>query len=420
MFFFYKFLTTIFFPIFIIVILIRKMLKKEDPTRYKEKIFPNKIKFKKNNTVWFHAASIGEVKSIMPFVKYFIKHKDGYEVLITSVTLSSEKIVEKEFNKNSNVQHQYFPLDTPFLSKKFIESVKPKLAIFVDSEIWPNFIYEIKKKNIPLILLNARITKKTFKRWKKLDSFSKSLFSKFDKCIASSKDSENHLKGLGCKNVKFFGNIKFISHFKKEQINFLQNENLFKGRMVWLAASTHPGEEQFILDVHHIIKKVQPNILTIIIPRHIDRINKIYSLIDQKKINVQIINDHELIKPNVEVALINSFGELTKYYANCGSVLIGKSLSKDLKLVGGQNPLEAASFGCKIYHGPYVYNFQEIYNYLMINKISTQVNSSTELANNLLTDFSKNNIRDKTLIEKIDKYGKDIFEQTVKEINMSI
>ena len=417
----YRFLTILFFPIFIFLIYIRKFLGKEDKIRFKEKIFsssfrPNK-RNKNNKLIWFHGASIGEITSVIPLIESFKKNNRNISILITTVTLSSGKIVEKRFGNDKDIHHRYFPIDVPSLTEKFIDLWKPNLAIFIDSEIWPNFIFNIKKNNIPLALINGRITKKTFDRWMLLGNFSRKVFASFDLCLPSSKESETNLKNLNTKNVKFLGNLKFMNSKNKIQKLNSSITQFLNIKKVWCAASTHNQEEIFCLKAHLEIKKTHNNILTILIPRHIKRVNNILTQCNQLNLNSQILNPDEKIKENSEVLIINSYGVLQQYYNYCKSVFIGKSLIKKLHLVGGQNPLEAALEGCKIYHGPYVYNFEEIYNFLKINGISQEINDVHTLSSNITKDLYEDKKIDNTSIEKINAYGDNILNKTVLEIN---
>ena len=423
MFLLYKIFTIFFFPFFLLIIYLRKFLGKEDNIRFKEKIFTSHFKpisVGKNTLIWFHCASIGEIMSIIPIIDEIKKNNNKIKILITTVTLSSGKIIEKKFSYNSNIVHRYFPLDAPHLVKKFVNIWNPNLVAFVDSEIWPNFINEIKKRKIPLALINGRITKKTFDRWKIFDSFSKKIFSSFDVCFASSKESEKNLKNLKAKNVKYFGNLKFIP--SKNIAPKLESSNkLFLDKhKVWCAASTHEKEEIFCIKTHIEIKKFHNNILTIIIPRHINRIKNIYLECKKFNLKTQILNDKDAIKENTEIILVNSFGFLTMYYDYCKSVFIGKSLIKKLSLVGGQNPIEAAKLGCKIYHGRYVYNFQEVYNFLKINNISEEIHNIEELSSKIIHDLKKPKMINMENIKKINFHGIEILEKTIKEINKMI
>ena len=276
MYFWYKLFTYLLYPCVPIYLYFRKIRKKEDSIRYKEKLSKISISRGEGFLIWFHVASVGEAMSILPLIDSCIKEQKINKILITSITLSSSKILEKRFNQSPKVTHQFLPLDVNSLGNKFLNHWKPNLCIFVDSEIWPNLILNISKKQIPLLLINARITKKSFTRWKLIINFAKKIFGKFDLCIASNKESENFLKILGAKNIKNYGNLKFsnIKNYlnKKLDSTFL---NKINNRKIWCAASTHPTEEILCAMSHLKIKENYNNVLTIIIPRHIDRVKKI-------------------------------------------------------------------------------------------------------------------------------------------------
>ena len=207
----YRLITNLLYPFFIILIYLRKLFNKEDHNRYKEKIFTSEFlpdRDKKKQLIWFHAASIGEVQSIFPLIKKLNNEKKNLEFLITTVTLSSGNIVKKKYVNYKNVKHRYFPLDVNFLVKSFLNKWKPNLVIFIDSEIWPNLIFEIKKRKIPIALINGRITKKTFDKWMLVSKFAKQIFNSFDLCLASSKESETNLKTLTVKNLKYIGKFQ--------------------------------------------------------------------------------------------------------------------------------------------------------------------------------------------------------------------
>ena len=207
MYLWYKLFTYLLYPFAPVYLYFRKIRKKEDSIRFKEKLSKINILREEGFLIWFHVASVGEAMSILPLVNSFIKDQKINKILITSITLSSGKILEKRFDQNPKVIHQFLPLDVAVLTNKFLEHWKPNLCIFIDSEIWPNLILNISKKKIPLLLVNARITKKSFLRWKFLINFAKKIFGKFDLCIASNKESENFLKILGAKNIKNYGNL---------------------------------------------------------------------------------------------------------------------------------------------------------------------------------------------------------------------
>tara|TARA_B110000967_G_C18881115_1_gene561107 strand:- start:109 stop:1386 length:1278 start_codon:yes stop_codon:yes gene_type:complete len=422
MFFIYRSLTFLLFPFFITLIYFRTICKKEDPKRFKEKIFSNYFKsnrdFKKQ-LIWFHVASIGELKSILPLIDRINDLNKNINFLITSVTLSSSRLLESKLDIYSNITHRFFPLDTKSLSREFLDVWKPDLVCFVDSEIWPNFLFNIKEKKIPLVLINARITKKTCDRWKLLPGFSKQIFNSFDLCLASSIDSKNNLAQLGVKKLTFIGNLKFSTKIKKESLS-VSNKKILNNFRVWCAASTHYDEEHIILKTHVEIKKKYNNIITIIIPRHINRVFYIEDLANKHSLTSQILNDDEKINSDKEIIIVNSFGVLLKYFNYCKNIFIGKSLVKKLASVAGQNPIEAAKSGCKIFHGPYVYNFQETYDYLKFYNISDQVNNHNDLSKKIMKNFlNSEKINDKN-IHMLNKYGDKILEDTISNLNKFI
>lgn len=417
MLFIYRSLINFLFPLIILIVFFRKFFNKEDGKRYKEKLFFSSLKIKKNikkKLIWIHAASIGEIKSISPIIKKFNK-KNKYEFLITSVSLSSSKFIKSELIENKNITHRFFPIDKLSLVKKFLDGWSPSLVIFVDSEIWPNFLLEINDRKIPLTLINARITKKTFKKWVVISRFAKKIFNSFDLCLAASKESKKYLEKLNVRNLKYIGNIKLSGIIKTQKTND-KNENFLKNKKFWCAASTHKGEEILCIKTHNNLKKKYRKLITIIIPRHINRCKEIEEICKKNNLSAQILETNGFINSKSEIIIINSFGQLQKYFKITKSVFMGKSLLKNLESVGGQNPIEAALLGCKIYHGPYVYNFNEIYKFLKIYRISEEIKDEKELSKKLMNDLTNNKKKIKKNTNKIKKLGDKILSMSIKEI----
>jgi len=422
MLFVYRYLTFLLFPVFVILIYFRSFINKEDPLRFKEKIFSSAFKSNRNNQnklFWFHTASIGEFLSVFPLIEKINNSNKNIDFLVTSVTLSSSKMLEKQLNQYSNITHRFFPLDTESLSKNFLNVWKPDLIFFVDSEIWPNFLFKIKEKKIPLVLINARITKKTLNKWKIFPSFAREVFNNFDLCLTASEESENNLKQLQVKNLIYIGNLKFTAKNSEKNLNE-SNKKILDNFKVWCAASTHEGEELIALKTHVDIKKTYNNILTIIIPRHINRVSYIKNLASSFDLNSQILNDSDIIQTDTEILIINSFGVLSKYFSYCKNIFIGKSFIKKLQLVGGQNPIEAAKLGCKVFHGPYVYNFQEIYSLLKSYGISEQVNDEKKLSKIIIENFKNPKKINEQQIDLLNIYGEKILTQTIAELDKLI
>lgn len=273
--------------------------------------------------------------------------------------------------------------------------------------------FKFKKKDIPVTLLNGRITHKTYRRWKKLPNFSKSIFSKINNCYAASNKSKNFLKKLGAKNVKFIGNLKF-SQSENEKIKINKDlKILISSRTTWCASSTHDMEEKFCGILHKSLKKKYKNLLTIIIPRHIERTKRIISELHKLGLKTQTHEPKMKIDKKIDVYIVNSYGKTKSFYSLCKNVFLGGSLISH----GGQNPLEATRYGCNIIHGPNIDNFEDIYDFLKKNKISSEVKNHKEAFNKLNQFFEKktNSIKVK---KKLNFIGKKILQKTYKEIGL--
>ena len=391
MFFIYKVLINIVFLFSPLIVLIRLIKRKENIKRFVEKFGFFTKKRVSGKLIWFHGASVGEIQSIIPLIERLEKDRKINQILITSNTLSSSIIINK-LNLRKTI-HQFFPIDCNFISSKFLDYWRPSKVFFVDSEIWPNTINNLFRKKIPIILLNGRITKKTFNRWMKFSNFSKFVFSKFNFCLSANKESKKFLKKLGAKNVKFFGNLKFS---QSENQNIKVDKNLKKfllKRNSWCASSTHYNEEKFSGLVHLKLKKKYKNLLTIIIPRHVDRVNQIKADLNKLNLNVHLDHPKNKIKPDTDIYLVNSYGKTKSIFKICKNVFLGGSLINH----GGQNPLEAARYGCCVFHGPHISNFKEIYEHLQKKKISFKVKNQNHLTNLLQKKLDKKNFSKKSM-----------------------
>ena len=416
---FYRVLTHLIYPFLFVIVFFRVFLKKEDPKRYKEKILISHFNVKRNyeqKLIWFHAASIGELKSILPIIKKLNSDNILREFLITTSTLSSSKIAELEFKKMKNVSHRFLPYDVDFLINSFLKMWRPNYIFLVDSEIWPNLILKAKKFSIPVAIINARITSKSYKKWIKFPKTAFKIFSSIKLCLTSNKETKKFLESFEVKNVFYYGNIKFINDINENEITNLNKDKLINIPF-WFAASTHNGEEELCLKTHNFLREKYNNILTIIAPRHIERSKEIKSLCKKYKLNSQILNNDELIKPNVEIVILNSFGVLQNYFKYAKSVFIGKSTIQSLEEVGGQNPLEAVKLNCKIYHGRYVYNFKDIYEILEKNNISFKIKDHEELGRYLEKDLDPAQKKDDKISEIISVLSNKTLVNTLREID---
>ena len=410
----YNFFITIFYIPYCLIIIFRRFNKKEHKVKFKEKIFLGDIKRPDGFLFWFHAASIGELNSIFPIIDFYLKKNTKFNFLITTVTLSSYYEFEKKYKNNNKVFHQFLPYDSKYLIENFFKNWKPNIISFVDSEIWPNFFLRIKKEKLPFILINARITKKTFQRWRLIKNFASNIFDSISIVISSNKETVNYFKYFNTKNLKYFGNIKFCSEVNEVNSDSDSQLNL-NSKKVWCAVSTHSGEEIFCANVHRIIKKKHDKIITIIIPRHISRTKKIFLDLKKMGLNVQIKNENQNVDQNSDIVLINYYGSVKKYLKKFDQIFIGKSLLKKRERDSGQNPIDAAKMGCYVFHGPYVSNFQEIYDYLDSEKLSEKINNPNVLAEKLIENFQIDQKRKTEKQDKLNNYSSEIFKSVIKE-----
>ena len=267
---------------------------------------------------------------------------------------------------------------------------------------------EINKKKTPLILLNARITRKTFKRWIKLKEFAQSIFNNILISYPQNQETRLYLKKLGSKKIIKIGNLKFVENkFEKQISNSKKFRSIFQNKKVWVASSTHKNEEIFCARAHIELKKQNKNLITIIIPRHVHRTEEIVRDIQNLGLNIALHSSNNSNLKDKDIYIVDTFGETKKFHKIASSVFLGGSIISR----GGQNPLEAARFGARILHGPNVDNFKDVYKLLKFFKISKQINSPKKLAS--LISFKKN--KHKAL--KIKKIGRKIFNKTVIEID---
>ena len=412
MFFLYRLIINTILILSPIIIIFRILKNKEDPSRFIEKLGIFEKKSIKGKLIWFHGSSVGEILSIIPLVEKFEKNKNIKNILITSNTFSSSKVLKK-FRLKKTI-HQFLPIDSRILVKKFLSNWEPSVAIFIESEIWPNFINEINRKEIPLILINARMTKKTFLKWKNLKNFSKSIFNKFNLTLSQNKETMFFLKKLGSKNIKNFGNLKF-SENKSIKNNNIKSKKLLKffksKNFVFGGISTHSGEEEFCGKIQTLIKYKIKNSLTVIIPRHIDRCADIIIRLQNLGLKVHLHSDKSNIDKKTDIYLVDSFGETNSFINQCNIVFLGGSVIKH----GGQNPLEAVRLKCKVLHGPYTYNFSEVYALLRNLNLCFLVRHPNEVINHLNFTKNKKNKINKNFIN-LNSLGKKILKDNYNEV----
>ena len=394
-----------------IIIIFRIFKKKENPKRFLEKFSYFKKKRRDGKLIWFHCSSVGEFLSIVPLIEKLELEKDIKNILITTSTLSSSKIFD--IFKFKKTFHQFYPIDNSLIINRFLNYWKPNAVFFVESEIWPEMLNILKQKKIKIFLLNARISKKSFNRWKYLKDMGINIFEVFDFIFPQNKETLNYLKYFRIKRMQILGNLKFTETEKLNNYRFYKKN--FYGRKILCAASTHNNEEEIISNIHLNLKKKVKNLLTIIIPRHTERTKEIIGTLNHKKLNYICHSERKKVKKNTDIYLVDTYGESKSFYSVSKVVFLGGSLIRR----GGQNPLEAVRYGCYITHGKHIFNFTEIYNMLDKKKLSFEAKNFQQLNKiifNLMTKKSNN----KKEINNFKKIGTDILIKNFTKIRVLI
>ena len=387
----------------------RILKKKESPIRFREKLGITNAQRHSGYLMWFHCASIGELKSILPIIDYYVKKN---RILLTTSTLSSSEIFYKKYSDNKNIIHQFAPIDSPQIVKRFFFKWKPNIIFFTESELWPNQIFYAKNNDIPIILLNGRISKKSFSKWRLFKITMHEILKSFKLILCNSNQSSNYFNYFKTNNIETIGNLKFII---SENLNSKNDYNInLEKRIIFIALSTHDTEEEFCIEAHISLKLKYPNLLTIIIPRHTNRIAKIEEFVKNLKLNSLTQDSLSGIKDNTDILIINTYGDTQRFLRLSKCIFIGGSLINH----GGQNPIEVAYNNSLIFHGPYIHNFTEIYNFLNKENISFEVKSVKELIDYL--DKNINTDQSNTIKEKIINLGNEILSSTIKKLDQYI
>jgi len=408
MYFFYNIIANLVIIISPIIIFFRIIKGKEDIKRVKEKfcIYSQK---KTNKKIWIHAASVGELMSIVPVIKRLEKNKKIKNIILTTSTTSSAKIFKKLRLKKTS--HVYFPLDNNYLVKKFIKYWQPELSIFIDSEIWPNMIKNLHLRNIPIIIMNARITENSFNRWQIFPNFANQVFGKISLALPQNLETLKYLKLLKVKNIKVAGNLKYYGDKNNQDGASKALKDKFRNFKVWCAASTHNNEEILMGKLHKNLKKKEKKLITIIIPRHINRANEIIDDLNNLDLKTISHSSNKKLQKDTDIYLVDSYGESSKFYNLTNITFVGGSIIKH----GGQNPLEPLRLGNYIINGPNVRNFKEIYTFLNNLKMSSSTSNISTMEKIILKRLNSKNANQN--IKKIIKIGNDVLEKNLFYVN---
>ncbi len=373
----YRLFSDIFSLLIFFFFLVRLTISKEKIDSILEKFLLRCKKRPVGNLVWINGVSIGEAKTGLIIADQIKRINPGSQILFSTSTITSYNLISK---MNKDYILIYSPIDINFVIKKFIKYWKPSSAIFIESEIWPNIFYHLKKNSIKLTLFNARISRKSFFKWDKISFFSKQVFELIDGCFVQDNESINRFAKLGVKKIKKIENLKFLSEeltFDKNK--FLSFKNQLKNKRVVTLFSSHENEEEIFLECHNILSKKINNLFFIIIPRHINRVKRITQEFTKKKQSF-LLQTKGLIKIKKEkFMIVDTFGELGLFFKLSEVVIVGGSFCNK----GGHNPIETRNFGCSLIFGPNMENFKDIRNKILKSKAGFEVKNLNQLIKQL-------------------------------------
>ena len=339
--------------------LIRRRLKrgKEDPARSDERRGLSRGVRPQGPLIWIHGASVGEVLAAAALIERL--RALNIRILVTSGTVTSAAIVAKRFPPD--VIHQYVPYDTPRFVQRFLDHWRPSLALFIESDLWPNLILAGAARRLPMVLINGRMSQRSFPRWQRMSRTISTLLGSFELCLTQSRVDAERFAALGSRNVLTTGNLKLdVPALPADPARLERLMAITRGRLVMVAASTHPGEEEILVAAHKTLSGFFPSLLTVIVPRHAQRGPAVAAMVAASGLQPALRSRDELPVGTTNIYVADTMGELGLFYRLAPVVFMGGSLVER----GGQNPIEAVKLGAAVVHGPHVFNFSEVYDLL--------------------------------------------------------
>jgi 3-deoxy-D-manno-octulosonic-acid transferase len=382
----YRLLATALTPLAGTVLQRRLARGKEHPTRIAERRGEASVLRPKGPLVWVHGASVGELVAALPIVERLRARE--FAVLVTSGTVTSAELASKRLP--ANVIHQFVPLDSPIFIKRFLDHWRPDLALFVESDLWPNLILGTAQRRIPLILLNGRMSERSFARWQRLPKTIETLLERFDLCLVRAPEDAERFGALGAPRIQTTGNVKLDVPPLPADLKALTALRVaIAGRQIIVAASTHPDEEGAVFEAHRRLRLNYPRLLTVIVPRHPERGAEVAALATSHNLEASQRSQGVLPNAATEIYICDTLGELGLIYRLASVVFMGGSLIPH----GGQNPIEPIKLGAPVVHGPHVENFADLYEALDKASGTGAVADAAELAARLKALLSDNKMR---------------------------
>ncbi len=352
----YRAATTLLAPVVRLHLVSRRARGKEDRRRFAERLGQAGRARPEGRLVWVHGASVGESLSVLPLVARILKRATRpTHVLVTTGTVTSARLMGERLG--ANAFHQYAPVDLPGPARAFLDHWRPDLVLWVESEFWPNLLSETQARKIPSALIQGRVSDRSLAGWRWAPGLIGALLEGFSVCLGQSAEDARRLTALGARDARSVGNLKYAAPALPADEEELERLGAAIGdRPVWLAASTHPGEEAMAAGVHRALAARHPGLLTVIAPRHPERGAEVAAELRARGVTCARRSAGEALGSGVDVYCADTMGELGLFYRLARAAFIGKSLAGQ----GGQNPIEAAKLGCPVLFGPGMANFIEI------------------------------------------------------------
>ncbi|MBK0397886.1 3-deoxy-D-manno-octulosonic acid transferase [Limibaculum sp. M0105] len=360
------------------MILRRRLARgKEDPARLAERLGRADVARPAGRLVWLHGASVGEAVSLLPVIRELGARDPDLHVLVTTGTVTSARRLASELP--AYAVHQFVPLDTAGSVRRFLDRWRPDLAIWAESEFWPRLMIETSRRHIPMMLVNARVSARSASRWRRLPGMARILVRLFDRIVTQDAPTRERLIAMGADpaRVREGGNLKMLAMPPRvDQATLEEFRDALGDRPVWLAASTHPPEEEVVLAAHRLIAQSVPDLLTILAPRHPERAAELSRWLRQEGLALALRSEGDLPTRETEIYLADSLGEMDLWLRLAPIALVGGSLAD----MGGHNPFEPAELGAAILHGPHVENFAPAYAVLTASGGALVVSDAASLA----------------------------------------
>ena len=381
----YKMLISFMFPILkVTYIKKRQRIGKEHPTRFGERLGTYTHVRPAGKLIWMHGASVGESVSMLPLIDKLLSEDENLSVMVTTGTLTSAEIMEKRLP--ARAFHQFIPFDVPKFAKKLLDYYKPDAVLWFESELWPSLLSVIHGRKIPLILVNGRISDKSFKMWQKFKFISKELLGCFTLCLGQSEQDKNRLKILGAKRVDCFGNLKYAGMpLPVDEAKFSALERQIGGRRVFLISSTHANEEEQLAIHFDSLLKTLPQLLILIVPRHPHRGPEVAEMLRRKGYKTALRSNNEKIETDTVVYVADTIGEMGLWYKLAPITFVGGSLISH----GGQNFMEPARDKSAVIVGPHMQNFTEMLDRARAAHAVWQVQSAVDVIEEAVNLFNE-------------------------------